>query len=234
VNTLMYRPYTPGSRHPAIPSGVSLFLTCGAAGSALSLLLRIPGLCCVAGLLEAALALVLDWAVVRRLWTGRSLMLGRVFLIVVIVVGMSLLMRPTPAKLFEQAFGVVPPDNVRNLSGVIGFGGGFTSDMTANLHFSADAPTVQSLLAVRGFVGTRQQEIDELRRGTMTWPEFRSAVFGVFGSEAYVGKAWGTVPPMKDPRVYKWERHHDGVLTEDVILLWDAATGEVFVIYGKP
>jgi hypothetical protein len=96
-------------------------------------------------------------------------------------------------------------------------------DSTTLMRFDADRAAMDQILSARCL--DEDREILEQHPPATDWAGFWGRVFG---TEAKLGgKGWQSVKPMTAPKVY---RRRTG--EETATLLWDAASGHAYVIYG--
>lgn len=125
-------------------------------------------------------------------------------------------------QLFHQAFGMNPPAGVKELQAEGHYAGG-PGDQVYFLHFFASRQAIEQIMADKPM--TRDLDsVENYMRGERDWNSFWAAHIGQW---AVFKPAWATVPPMKEPELYHWSLGS----IQGVTFLWDAATGEAYVIY---
>jgi hypothetical protein len=168
--------------------------------------------------------LMISEVIVSRVQTKRVGLVrsARLVWAVIVACGVGLYFRADPNGLFEQAFGVRPPDGVTDLEGERHMGPGET---TILLQFTADRSTIDKLVALREF------KPDD-RHLDMYWKEDRDAKklwHEMFARLIlFAGPKWKQAPQISSPVLYHLQRRQ---YVDWATLLWDAETRKGYVMW---
>jgi hypothetical protein len=176
----------------------------------------------LAGVLTVALQRMWQHRALAELKQARTVQLLSVAAIPVLF---SVGLRVNADHAFREAFGVAVPAGVRELT--VDSNVSTPSGRRAVLmRFVADSRTVRELLAGGGFEA--DQQIAEARNEHETWSNILRLAFGDMARLG--GAAWTKMSPMPRPEYRRWLRTLDGTRTE-TSLLWDADTGQAYLLY---
>ena len=141
------------------------------------------------------------------------------------LLGFLLWRHPNGAKQFEYAFGIAPPSGVQNIEVSRYYAGG-PGDAFTLLRFTADRAAIEESVAFRPFI-LDSEVVEFVFLPDNGLQRLWHSLFGGFAE--YGGEAWEAPSQLNSPEVYKWHGAHSKLT--GVILLWDAGTGEAFVLY---
>jgi len=154
----------------------------------------------------------------RRSWGRQAQWLG----VLVVVIALGLVFRVNAKTVFVNAFGMAPPPGVHNAT--VDANLRFVDSLQL-MRFTADQATIDQIVARRKF--GRNREDRDVSPQNLSW---ESLWVNAFGSSAQQGgDAWKNVKPMAQPVLYFWESQWP---QEDTTLLWDAQTGQAYVMWG--
>jgi hypothetical protein len=145
------------------------------------------------------------------------------FLAVLAVIGAIIfLFRLDTERVFRAAFGQDPPSGVADLT--VDSGLQIGSDRAYLMRFNATQAAIDQL-AANGRLRPDSECIRGWRDEGGDWAALWRTLFVSFSSQG--GRDWQDVPPMSQPRVFRWE----SATQESVLLLWDAASGRAYAAY---
>jgi len=139
--------------------------------------------------------------------------------------GVSLAFRADPDRLFERAFGMRPPEGVKDLLAERHYAGG-PGDQTILFQFTADRPTIDRLVAHRGFkpdMDRIETYWGEKQNTSRLWDDLFIRML------VLPGPKWKNPPHISEPILYKWQRGPHEV--EAAIMLWDAKSKKAYVMW---
>jgi hypothetical protein len=182
-----------------------------------------------AALIAAAVCGLSAWILRRQ--TGRGRSWARLMLVILIVALAVAQVSWTNVNLRRQAlqtaFGADPSAGIRDLHVARHYAGG-PGDTITLLRFNADSDLVLRLLSASSAQASNSLSQDSRAAG-ISAAQLWNQSFGF--AQSWAGGWWPqTAPALKDPVLYIKPSAPDEMPTSSTTILWDRATGDVYVM----
>lgn len=169
-----------------------------------------------AAILTVIAVAFIDWSIFHP----KRFAVQRLIVACLIGGGIGYYFQLTEAIAFQRAFGATQPSALGDIR-IDGHYVGRLGDLTILMQFRADEKSLNKLLSYRSFKRDSDKEEWWGEEPATVWRQ----LFG--GFVGYGGDAWRDIELPSNVRIFRWQ----GDPVEGTTLLWDADTGQTYVLY---